>query len=471
MRVPPPLTCRRLALLITSLLIAIQVGATPGNLDTSFSGDGIFTNPSGGAPIQLPSGKLLLIGSFGGKHTFTRVNANGTVDATYANAGIYQGPVGTTIWGFNYLPADGTLFAHTHFDTSSLVTLNDAAVLKYNVNGSIDTTFGTSGRAIFRFDGTTAADEQATATLVQADGKIVVGGYIFYDLSNVELALARLTAAGALDTAFGTGGRVVIDVNGGIDKIWGLIPQADGKFIAYGEAQESANINSPSAIVFMRFSADGVLDTTFGTGGKTLVRTDVNTDTPGATRVLADGSILFAIGGTAQYTVGKLTPEGQLDSSFGTNGIASQAALLTGVTYPAAQSVGLAVQPNGRIVVAAWLSGATPSFQVKYSTGVARFNPNGSVDSTFGVNGQVQVNVTDANPETISGCLVQADGKIVVGGTITGIDFYAYRLEGDGTAHHHRSGSDRRPLCRPAQHRHRRHRPRRAHQRHRPERR
>ncbi len=418
--------------------VAGAMGA-PGDLDATFDGDGVVINnlggiETGGAVAQLASGKLLMTGSGNGStsvHTFVRYNLDGSVDTTFGTSGAASGMPGG-FWGFSLLD-NGGWFVCSDYDTGSFSELNDAALVKYTSSGTVDTSFGTNGRVIFNYT-SSPASEVATAALELDDGKILVGGWFLKATLDTDAAIVRLTATGALDTSFGTDGVVTFDRSGGVDKVTGLIPQSGGKFIVYGEAVDTAVFGKPSEIFFRRYSAEGVLDTTFGTGGTTYVRTDVNSDLPGGYVVLDNGKILFAINGTAKYSVGRLTVDGVLDTSFSGDGVADLTATLPGVSFPAMQSVGVAVQPNGRIVVGGWISGFNT--QLVYRLGFARFDPDGTVDTTFGVNGSITHNVSDAAPESAINVIAQSDGKIVLGGYLpTGSDDrFLVRIDGGDAA-------------------------------------
>jgi uncharacterized delta-60 repeat protein len=167
----------------------------------------------------------------------------------------------------------------------------------------------------------------ANALVVQTDGKLVAAGRAETTPTSHDFGLARYRPGGALDGTFGTGGRVSTDVRGeqGPDEAHALVVQPDGKLVAAGAAFNSGGTDGQFALV--RYNADGTLDTTFGTGGK------VTTD-------FRDHDVATA----------------------------------------------LAVQPDGKLVAAGY---TTTVFQTPWDFALARYNPDGRLDPTFGVSGRV----------------------------------------------------------------------------------
>jgi uncharacterized delta-60 repeat protein len=250
--------------------------------------------------------------------------------------------------------------------------------------GSLDPTFGKGG--IVTTPNTTTGCGQVTncSVAIQSDGKIVVAGGASASNGAPEPALARYTTAGKLDSSFGTGGIVVAGVNNG-GAAFGLAIQSDGKIV-------TAAPDDFKLAVF-RYNTDGTLDTTFGTGGIAEIRAGGLLFAPvsGGLALLADGKIVVAV----NDVLVRLLTDGQLDSSFGTGGVA-----------PTLTATGaLAPLKNGKALVA---SGFT------FSTGgMSRYNSNGSLDKAFGVAGQTP------SFAGIAAIVPLGDGKIVVGSSLT----------------------------------------------------
>jgi len=254
--------------------------------------------------------------------------------------------------------------------------------------GQLDPTFGTGGIFSSNFGNTFGASANAVA--LQTDGKIVIVGA---GGPGGTGGLARINSNGTLDASFGSGGVVTSNFNdlAAATIVLGVAVQSDGKIVA------AAN-GIPSRFAVGRFNSDGSVDTTFGTNGFTLV------GNAGGALLLAlqsDGKIIV-VGNTQ---MARFNSTGQLDTTFGSGGLAVLLAPL-----PSA----IALQPNGKILIASGAS--TPPQAVLNpppgSGSLARYNSNGSLDKGFGISGEA---ASVALPSAVA---VQADGRILVAGTI-----------------------------------------------------
>jgi uncharacterized delta-60 repeat protein/uncharacterized repeat protein (TIGR01451 family) len=264
-------------------------------------------------------------------------------------------------------------------------------------------------------------EDAGAGVAVQPDGKIVAVG--FTDEGDYDFALARYSADGSLDASFGSGGKVRTDV-GGFDLGAAVVVQPDGKIVAVGE--------SGGRFGLVRYNPDGRLDPGFGAGGK--VRTDVDpeaSDQGTAVALQPDGKIVVA--GTAtpydedrgdDFAVARYKPDGSLDPTFGSGG-----KLWTDIrsgAWDLARAV--AVQPDGRILVFGDSDrGGSSDFAL------VRYTADGSLDPTFGFggSGKVWTNVGSASYDWGFGVLVQPDRRIVVAG-FNGDDFALVRYLADG---------------------------------------
>src|ERR1043166_4463159 len=164
-------------------------------------------------------------------------------------------------------------------------------------------------------------DDGGFAMVLQPDGKIVVGGYAVNGSGNKDFALVRYNYNGTLDTTFNTTGKVVTDFNGTSDRIWGLALQSDGKIVAVGETVKPVTLDNDVAIA--RYTTAGALDTTFGGTGK--VTTDYLAGNNSAYAVAMSGTSIFVVGaatvsGNLDFMVSKYTSVGVLDVTFNTAG-------------------------------------------------------------------------------------------------------------------------------------------------------
>jgi uncharacterized delta-60 repeat protein len=294
--------------------------------------------------------------------------------------------------------------------------------------GSLDTTFGTGGFFTTNFTQNGAADN---AIAIQSDGKIIVGGLVPLSSGGTTAALLRLNTNGTLDSSFGTGGIVTSDfsIDGGAI-VFGIAIQPNGQIVA---AAEGGFLDEGSV---GRFNTDGSLDTTFGTNG--FATSNSVNSAPGASNAMAlqpNGSILVTGGGF----IARYTSTGQVDTTFGTNGVAILNSLVV---------TGMALQSDGKILVTTGSGTETvietaPALPSAIAGSISRYNTNGTLDATFGVSGQA------ACVASAAAIAIQSNGKIVVAGTITsGLANYQYNgriyinnLTGFGLVRYNANGS------------------------------
>jgi uncharacterized delta-60 repeat protein len=243
----------------------------------------------------------------------------------------------------------------------------------------------------------------AQAMLEQSDGKIVVAGSSFQS-SNWEFSVVRLQADGSLDTTFGTGGKVITGVGASADYCYAIAQQADGKLVLAGNA-----LASIECVAVVRLNADGSLDTTFGTGGKLILPVGSIAAQANGVAVQPDGKIVvvgFAWNSTNRdFLLVRLNSDGSLDPGFGSSGIVT-----TQIGTANDTAIALALQADGKIVAA-----GTTNSSGQLDFALARYTATGDLDTTFGTGGMVVVsNPTDG--EIVSALRLQPDGKIVAAG-------------------------------------------------------
>ena len=277
--------------------------------------------------------------------------------------------------------------------TGDLTTGTSLGVIeRLNANGSIDKSFGTNGIIL----STAGVNEAYYAVLMQDATHFLIAG-----TSAGDFVLTRYTTAGKLDSTFGTGGRTLTDFGASTDVARGLTLTAGSMIVVAGDSGPN--------LAFARYTAGGDLDTNFAQSGRQLYGLGSTTNNGvGAVGVDSAGRIVAAGAEGSSVVVVRLTASGEADGTFGNGGLVTVPGLSarTDLGGPD-RSEGLAIQPDGQILV------ANTTASGKF--GLVRITTAGSTDSTFGVNGLVAASFggTD-DADTI---LLQSSGTIVVIGT------------------------------------------------------
>lgn len=274
--------------------------------------------------------------------------------------------------------------------------------------------FGDNG-CVDYFMGPQAASAEGITHVHQPDGKVIIGGHSVAPGNVPTLAMVRIEPiCGQLDSSFGDNGRVVTFFEFGT-RLHDMILQPDGKILGCG--QISLPGFAEQAAVF-RFNQDGSPDLTFnsGSGFRLLPIPGTTASANMAHTIMLDelGRILvFARGNPVQFAVFRMLPDGAPDASYGDNGMA----LLSFPYTPNHAFASAALDAQGRVVMAGAVG--TGPFD-PYVLGLARFTANGSVDNSFGINGQVQFPERPLFPTyAVMGAKamelgVLSDGRIVV---------------------------------------------------------
>jgi uncharacterized delta-60 repeat protein len=274
---------------------------------------------------------------------------------------------------------------------------------RFNADGTPDTTWGMQGVASHNLAVGTGG-EVTRGVVVQRSGKVVVLATVEHagamDARDRDIALARFNTDGSLDTSFGTNGVATLDLSDGVldgttyvaDTAWGLTTYLDDRLLVTGARKRDGNVDTDFAVV--RLSADGARDMAFGTNGVASVDVNNRSATPRNASVLADGSIVMAgymtDGGVVKPVLFKLTPAGQLDTSFGTGGIYTETVLpvITEAYAARLQGTSFVTAGYGRASTMEsidWLSlriSATGTRDLTYGNmGVARLDRMGFADN------------------------------------------------------------------------------------------
>lgn len=299
-------------------------------------------------------------------------------------------------------------------------TNNDFALVRYNQDGTLDTTFGGTGKVTTSFG---AADDYAESVAIDGNGKIVVAGH---SGGIQDFAMARYNENGSLDTSFGSSGQVTTAIGSEGDAAISVVIDGNGKIVVVGNTYNG----SDSDFALVRYNQNGTLDTTFGGTGK--VTTSFGTSGDDATSVAIDGNGKIVVVGNTyngvdnDFAIARYNQDGSLDTSFGGTGKVITA---FGSSYDSAY--GVAIDNDSKIVVVGYVSygGSVPDFAI------ARYNQDGTLDATFGSTGKVITSFGNSG-DIAHTVAIDGNGKIVVAGyTYNGIhnDFALARYNSDGT--------------------------------------
>lgn len=379
------------------------------------------------AAVALRSdGKLVVAGTSDRGFAVVRYNSGGSLDGSFGTGGKIMTRLGTE-------EIEDELHALALQTDGKIVVVgrswqqysNDIAVVRYNSDGTLDGSFGSGGKVMTNFPEPILTDEglpgpyfgsrskdaphasgpvvptgppygqygydDAFALGIQADGKLVVGG----------TSLVRYNADGALDSNFGSGGRVMTEVHA-------LALQKDGKVVVVGAAD---------AFTLTRYNADGSLDASFGTGGTVTTQLG-RVDAAGNVVIQADGKLVVVgksfNGRSVDFAMVRYTSDGTLDHRFGSGGKVTSDSCAHQIEERYTNDIGPwaipgswkgVLQADGKIVITGGGSSSLCSGAVMF-----RYDVYGGLDVIFGKNGHVAIG-------TLSNPAIQDDGKIVLVGT------------------------------------------------------
>jgi uncharacterized delta-60 repeat protein len=275
----------------------------------------------------------------------------------------------------------------------ALATMGFLAAALHAGRGDLDPTFGSGGKMRTDFGGS----EIGWAVAAQRDRRVVVAGGL--EGRFTDFALARYTANGRPDPSFDGDGKRATDF-GGVDAAFDVAIQRDRKILAAGRGSDD--------FALARYRTDGSLDPTFGNGG--LVLTEIlpgHLDSASSVLLQADGRSVAGGGtrrlpGSSDFALARYLPDGALDRGFGVGG-----RVTTPISSADDHLFDLALQPDRKLVAAGWsFQGGGPHLAL------ARYNPDGRLDSSFGGDGIVLASFRSAGAHLA----VQRDGKLVVAG-------------------------------------------------------
>ena len=411
-----------------SLSASLTAFAQPGSIDLTFSSDGMaMTNlgsdfDEGNAVAIQPDGKILVAGRFFSPgvdfyhdYALVRYNVDGSLDASFGVGGVVTTDFGNSD-DYPYSIAIQT-------DGKILVCGSSNqyySLARYNIDGNLDSNFGVNGIIT-----DPSLYGTATSISIQSDDKIVVVGVIYLPppASYQNCCIVRYNTDGSFDTSFGTGGIITNGLGSG-DGGYSAAIQNDGKIVVAGWRWESTLLEDFS---LFRYNDDGSMDNTFGTNGN--VSTDFGLTADKATSVAIQSNGKIVVAGYSNNNVGvdfavvRYNTDGSLDAAFGDDG-----KVITDFEGFDERAYSMAIQTDGKIVLAGESHG---------DFALTRYNTDGSLDMTFDTDGIV---TTDFGTDGYAGghsVEIGSDGKIVVAGfslfTATQYDFAVARYIGSGS--------------------------------------
>lgn len=412
---------------------------TNGQLDASFDGDGraliSFTThyDQAYALLVMGDGSIVVAGSaevvtFTDRLALARLTSSGTLDATFDG----DGRVVTSLLGRHDVARGVAIQAGTPTIADRLVVTGHAQtagnqevimVARYNLNGTLDTTFDTDGWLTTALGNFAQAYDLTVISTSFLGRKILVTGGAGTNSSRV--LTARYNADGTLDTTFDTDGIVQTTIGSGYEYGQAVF-MLSGSVVVAGTARPGAEED----YAVLRYTTTGALDTSFDTDGVRLDNVGVARANAGGAALQSDGK-LVAGGDLNNFSLiaARYTDAGQLDTSFGGgDGVAS----LDPGAFVSGRDA--AVQADGRVVVA----GAMEAVSGRRFA-VARFTSAGVPDLSFGTGGTTSISVGNGNTYHAE-ILSLPDGRVVLGGECeygplgsSNVGMALARLRSDGT--------------------------------------
>ncbi len=414
---------------------------TPGQADYQFGWAGFVESFPGSGGVDRatdvavqPDGKVVQIGNatdINGKAAFglARYTSDGRLDPTFGTAGITDTPItsGSSVDAESVVVQPDGKIVVAGGDGTNLV------LVRYNANGTLDSTFGTGGIATIAPPALISSSGSWQSQVVRLDdqGRLIVAGKGF-DLTHGFFGfVARFTAAGGLDTSYGSGGLTLLNLatSIAITDVKDMIVETVG---SHDQEVLVAGGNNTSSWIVGRLTAAGALDT-LGSGSYATASFGNSSETAYGLAEQADGGFVVVGYGSgtspAKVDVARYTADGSLDGSFGSSGTVSTA--IPGVT--SSKAFGIAVEPSGAIVAGSAVSGAGGN-----GITLIQYNPGGSLDSAFD-NGGIGTSTLESFYGTPTRLALAPDGKVVVNGggeMVPGggiFDFNTARFDDDGT--------------------------------------
>ncbi|HZY80948.1 MAG TPA: hypothetical protein VFE50_15605, partial [Cyclobacteriaceae bacterium] len=414
---------------MTTGLLVTAFGGGDGVASTLFNADG-----SNGNGIWIYNNGFVAVAGNGSNFEVARFNTSGVLDVAFNTTGKVIVPVGGKADNPVRMLYDnsGNLYiAGASTQEGAFDPVSTFSIAKFTSAGAIDNTFDGDGRLNFNFNGL-LDDERPRDMIFDASGNLLIAGDSYQSSIGPQMAIAKVNpSTGALVTAFGTNGKKIISSSPGYSQITRMALDASGNIIGVG----FVTVASTNDVMVVKMDANGNLLSGFGTGGKKIIPQAPAYEEVAGVKVLSDGSIL--IGGHKHVSdsnidimVLKLTAAGELDPTFGTNGVVTTA-VGAGNSFDYAND--MAVDASGNIYIAV-------SFTYDYSSpAIIKYKPNGQLATDFGKDGISTFKLdSKATVASVSSIVLASDGYIYLSGVCNSANqnnrtAYVARLNMDGT--------------------------------------
>ncbi len=421
-----------IAMILLTIALSASTHSSPSlaasfDLDSTFGTGGVSNvafgpeNDNGLAVAVQSDGKIVLAGEssagFTSDFALVRFNADGSLDTSFDTDGRV-----TTALGFGAdsagdlaVQSDGKIIAA---GTSQALD-DDFAVARYNPDGSLDASFSGDGKVVTPIG---SGNDKVEGVAVQGDGKIVVVGRCI-SLGHAVFAVARYNANGSLDSSFSGDGILTSSVGADADSGSDVAIRPDGRILVSGYAKNGALFDFAAISV----NPDGTADMSFDFNGKLMTSFAPSNAETFAIGIQQDGKAVVAglavREGVYEFAVTRYNVDGSLDTSFDGDG-------KTTIDFGSGADVAtdLAILTDGKILLAGFSDNGTD-----YDAAIARLNTDGSLDTGVSDDGRHTLPLSDAHDQTF-GLAVQPDGKYLLAGYGTvggGRDFTLARLQGD----------------------------------------
>ncbi|WP_229360781.1 hypothetical protein [Fuerstiella marisgermanici] len=296
---------------------------------------------------------------------------------------------------------------------------SEFSVVRLTTAGELDPSFDLDGRSSLKYQNRT---NTAQSVAIDDEGRIYIGGFANLGTTGYDFVVARMTSDGYGDGTFGDEGFQSLDFHSSVDFLTSLSLDTQGRVLLAGRSTQGSTEND---FVVSRLTTAGIVDTTFGDGGKQLIDFDSSRDFTDSVTTNSQDQVLLS-GWTTQpetlndWALVQLTSEGQFDETFGQSGI-----VLTDIGVGGGNDRDAAVtasQSDGKVLVVG---------QTTFGPAVLRYNSDGSIDTTFGEDGKKILDLrSGSTPVNIT---TDHDDRILVSGTpARSLDFGVIRLTPDG---------------------------------------